>query len=99
MNLKMLLAVLLCLVGCEKKDRASLPGLVADTPAPSISNADQNPVIQNQWSALKALQASIQEPNLDMVTSEDQPLRDTVHLTDDGYKVVGGRIAQAWNRL
>lgn len=56
-------------------------------------------VIRDHWQDIKNQQASIHLPNVVMVKTDDQPLLDSVHLTQDGDTVVGERMARAYVNL
>ena len=52
------------------------------------------------WDTVKEQQRSVQLPMTAMITTKDLPLMDGLHFTEEGYRTIGERFAEAyWNLL
>jgi len=51
------------------------------------------------WKEVQRQQAAVSLPQVRMVRTEGLPLRDAVHLSRDGCRTAGRRMADAWLRL
>lgn len=48
------------------------------------------------WRAIQQQQARVSGPNVQMIRTRGLPLRDELHYTTEGYRVIGRRFADAW---
>lgn len=60
-----------------------------------------DPVYQAHWDSIKAQQPQAEQsmPTILMVKTDDQPLKDSIHLTDAGEYIIGQRVARLGKTL
>lgn len=51
------------------------------------------------WAIVQEQQQSVQLPFVEMITTKDLPLQDTVHFTTESYQIIGKRFAEAYLEL
>lgn len=57
------------------------------------------PEVLINWAVVREQQAAVELPRCTMIVTDDLALQDAVHLTPEGYRIVGERFAEAYLAL